>query len=379
MPITLLDVLGRLGLDALLEAMAARRMANWPGACGIAPDELFSIEEWEQLLLQGGLASGGLRVTVNGFGVDLAALGIVDKGQLRPLALRKVVRQGASIIITDLQRHVPRLWALACDVERRLRDPVRIGAIGSFSKLPALKAHYDQEDLIQIQIAGAKQWRFFGDSIDCGVNDHPHSKPPAGVSATVTMRPGDLMFVPAGLHHQCEAEGFSLHVGLMIEHATGRDLLRHMFEENLSLNRPFRPALGSESLVEQADWFKQELISRLTETDVAAWLDAWNGSRSRVSRLSLVGDPPVDAPGAVATLVVTMAPQARAGQSWKAGGAEFKPGAGAVAILRTLETGPHPVADTLTAAAYEVGPDEARAGLDQLVARGIVQIEALRT
>jgi hypothetical protein len=242
--------------------------------------------------------------------------------------------------------------------------------------LPALRAHYDSQDLIQIQIAGTKVWRFFGESIDCGVNDHPRSKPPSEVSATVTMRPGDLLFVPSGLHHQCEAEGFSLHLALLVEHATGRDVTRHLFRENLSLNRPFRPALGSESLAEQADRFKQELIASLTALDIASWLDSWNGTRSGATRLGLVGDAPIDAPGAIASLVVSMAPEPLAGQRWKAAGAEFKPGPGAVAVMKKLEAGPQPVAETLTLAAHEVGPDEARAGLDQLVGQGIVQIES---
>lgn len=183
------------------------------------------------------------------------------------------------------------------------------------------------------------------------------------------------MFVPAGLHHQCEAEDFSLHLGLQVNHATGLDLVRHPFDENLPLNRPFRPVLGSESLAEQAAALREELIACLEAADVAAWLAGWNGARGGVTRLNLAGDPPGDARDAVATLLVTMAPPARAGRRWKAGGAEFKPGAGAVAVLDRLAGGPQPVAETLAAAAQEVGTDEARAGLDQLVAQGIVQID----
>jgi len=376
LPITLPDVLGRLDLSEILDAMAHLRVAHWPGACGVPPGELFPVEEWEQLLLQGGLLKSGLRVTVNGFGVDLQALKIVENGHLRPLALRKIARQGASFIFTDLHCHVPKLWGLACDAERRLRDRVRISAVASYSKLPALRAHYDGQDLIQIQIAGTKLWRFFGDSLDCGVNDHPRSTPPSEVSATATMRPGDLLFVPSGLHHQCEADGFSLHLALLVDHATGRDVVRDMFGEHITLNRPFRPALGSESLAEQADRFKQELISRLSALDIASWIDSWNGMRSGATRLGLIGDPPIDAPGAIASLVVSMPPEALAGQRWKAAGAEFKPGRGAVAVMEKLKAGPNPVAETLALVAHELGPEEARAGLDQLVAQGIVQIES---
>jgi hypothetical protein len=374
-PITLLDVLGSLHLDGLLDSMSHHRMDHWPGACGVAPGDLFPVEEWEQLLLRGGLVNSGFRVTVNGFNIDLAKHRIVEDGQLRPLALRKMARQGASIIVIDLQSHVAKLWGLACDAERRLKDRVRISAVASYSKLPALVAHYDREDLLQIQIAGTKQWRFFGEPIDCGVNDHPGSKPPSEVTASVTMRPGDLMYVPSGLHHQCEAEGFSLHLALLIDHATGRDVLRDMFKEHISLNRPFRPALGGESLANQWERFRQDLISSLTAFDIASWLDSWNGARSGATRLGLVGDAPIDAPGAIASLAVSMVPEALAGRRWKAAGGDFKPGPGAAAVLNSLKAGPNPVAETLALVASDVGPEEARAGLVQLVALGIVQIE----
>ncbi len=374
MSIMLRDVLGTLDCSALAEGMADRRLIHRPGGCGIPPEALFSLEELEQLLLREGADSKDLRVTVNGRMANLEMLGVLKDGRLRPLVLRQLTRQGVSLIVNNLHRYLPKLWDLAGDAERLLRDRVVIGAIASFSKLPALPPHYDPEDLLIVQVEGSKTWRFFGEPADCGMANHEMVKPPADVSATVVMRPGDVLFVPSGLHHQCEAEGVSLHVGLLIKHATLLDLLRDLCREHPSLNRPIRPLLGREKVAERLAALKAELISHLDEADAASWLAEWNAPRARVTGLGLGGAPdPAPAEG-IAALTVTMVPPGRPGRRWKVGGVEFKPGAGALAVVSALEAGPRTVRDLLDAAGREAGPDEARAGLDQLIGKGLVQI-----
>ncbi|MGZ8337147.1 MAG: JmjC domain-containing protein [Allosphingosinicella sp.] len=373
MTITLLDLLGEKGANAIVQGMADRRLVHLPGGCAIAPDDLFSVEDLEALLLQEGLKS--VRVTVNGVSVDLNLMGVIRHGRLQPLALRKLTKQGASIILLDIERHLPRLWALACDAERRLQDRVKIGAISSFSKLPALRAHYDEWDLILIQIEGSKLWRLFGECVDCGTPNHPGVTVPSEVSATVMMKPGDVLFVPAGLHHQCESDGFSLHVGIMVEHATMKELLHDLFDRHPSLNRPLRTALGREPLAEQFDALGEEIVAALDEMDPVGWLADWNSARGRVTRLDLRGDPgPVNDQG-MASLAITMIPNGNEGGKWKVGGAEFEPGPGARAAVEELRARPRRVEDLLGTIARDVGPDEARAGLDLLIQKGIVLVD----
>ena len=315
------------------------------------------------------------RITVNGHIPNLEMLGLVKDQRLRPLVLRQLARQGASIIVNDLHRYDPKFSALADDAERLLQDRVAIAAIASFSKLPALPAHYDPQDLIIVQVEGSKVWRFFGEPADCGLANHPRVKVPKDVSATVAMRPGDVLFVPAGLHHQCEAEGISLHVGIVIKHETLLDFLNDLCREHPSLNRPLRPLLGSESVAQQAAALRSELISRFDQSDVAEWLTERNASRARVTGLDLraVSDP-ASAEG-VAALTVTMVPPERPGRRWKVGGIDFQPGAGALAVVSALKAGPRSVREVLHEASREISPAEARAGLDQLVSKGLVQID----
>lgn len=372
------DVLGGFGTDTLLEGMAGRHLVHRTAACGVAPETLFSLEALQQLLLQGGVSADDLRITVKGHVPNLDAFGILRDGRLRPLVLRQLTRQGVSIVINNLHRYVPRLWALATDAERVLRDSVVVGAIASFSREPALPLHYDPEDLIIVQVEGSKIWRFFGDSTDCGVASHRGLKPPPKeLSATFVMHPGDILFVPAGLHHQCETADVSLHLGILIKHATMPDLLRDLCSEHPSLNRPLRPMLGEEALREQAAAFRSEVTALLDKTDIADWLALRNGARACVTQLDL--RPPSGSASAstdaVAVLAVTMTEGARRGRRWKIGGIEFEPSAGALAALAALRDGPRPIGALIDSIAADLGSEEARAGLDQLAAKGIVRID----
>jgi hypothetical protein len=375
MAFTFRDVLGSFEAEAIVEGMAQRRLIHRPGACGVPPESLFSLEALERLVLRDGMDRKDFRVTVNGRAPNLEMLGLVKDQRLRPLVLRQLARQGASLIVNDLHRHDSKFAALADDAERCLQDRVAIGAITSFSKLPALPAHYDPQDLIIVQVEGSKLWRFFGEPADCGVAGHPRVKVPDEVSATVTLRPGDIMFVPAGLHHQCEAEGVSLHLGVIVKHETLQDFLNDLFLEHPGLNRPLRPLLGGESVARQAEALKAELLARFDGADVAEWLAERNSSRARVTGLDLRSIAHSDSGEGTAELAVTMAPPGRPGRRWKVGGIEFTPGAGALAIVSALKAGPRDVLDLLEAAGREVGPDEARAGLDQLVGKGVVRID----
>lgn len=374
MSFLLRDVLGSLDTEALGEGMAERRLIHRSAASAIRPEALFSLDDLEQLWLREGADQKDLRVTVNGRPANLEMLGVVKDDRFRPLVLRQLARQGVSMIANNLHRYVPRLWELAGDAERVLRNRVVIGAIASFSKLPALPAHYDPEDLIIVQVEGTKIWRFFGEPTNCGMPAHPRLKAPSEVSATVTMRPGDVLFVPAGLYHQCEAEGISLHVGILVKHPTMLDFLSDLCREHPSLNRPLRPLLGGESLEREMTALRAELISRLDEADAADWLAEWNGRRARVTGLDFRRNSDARSSEGIASLTVTMVPPGRPGRPWKVGGVDFTPDSATLAIVSALKAGPLDVREVLEIAGGEAGPDKATAGLELLVGKGLVQI-----
>lgn len=377
MTLRFLDLIGGAGLAALREAMASGRELYCEGACGVDRERLLSGEQWEQLLLRGRFHSNQFRVTVNGRPIDLLRFKVTDAdGRVRPLALQNLTRQGASIVLGELERHLPHLWDLACDAERVLQERVTMTGIASYSKLPALAPHYDAQDLVIVQLSGTKSWRFLGDNIHCGVRRHPRAPAPKAVTGVTTMRPGDLLFVPAGLHHVCEAEGHSLHLGIQIDHASGRDLILHLMDEHPSLNRALRRFLGPKALAEQASILRSDFIAALDQLDVSAWLSRWSTARSSVTSLDLgraSDDLAADADATV-VLALTIPPDASDGGDWKAGGAEFRPLAGAAAVVEALKTGSRNLPTLLAMQVEGVSSAEIQAAVDELVKQGVLQV-----
>lgn len=373
MATSLAELIGDDGTDAVIAAMTDVRTLHLPGACRMPASDLFSADDLERLLLRDGLGDA-LRMSVNGHFVDMKLLGVTQAGRLRPLALRRMTRQGASLILMDVQRHHAGLWALACDAERRLQDRVKVGVVASFSRIPALRAHYDEWDLIIVQLEGAKTWRLIGDPVDCGTPDHKGVAVPNEVPVTVEMQPGDVLLVPAGQHHQCEAEGFSLHLALLVERATVRELLDDLLKRDPALNRPLRNVLGPDAVAADLESMQERLLAALEGVDIASWLADWNAARSKVTRLDLLGGAGGIAADDIASLAITLAPDGGAADQVKIAGATIDLTPAARALIRRLADGPQRVADLRAALADEFEGDQAEAMIDALAARGLIEI-----
>jgi hypothetical protein len=59
----------------LRDHYAGRRVLHLPAGCTVPPATLFSLEQWERLLIQGAIRPGELRVMLDGALLDLQKLG----------------------------------------------------------------------------------------------------------------------------------------------------------------------------------------------------------------------------------------------------------------------------------------------------------------
>lgn len=195
------------------------------------PDRFTPYFGWEiffGLLQRGAVPPEKVRITRGEKGVERAARKLFDdRGRFDVTTLHALQREGASIILNKFAAACPTLWALAVDAEQRLGDRVDVAAIASMSRMQALKAHYDTQDLLVLQVEGRKHWTFLGKPVDAprqgnedGVNV------PEDVTGSITLQPGDVLFVPRGQHHVCQADDRSLHLGLLITRRTGDHFLQ---------------------------------------------------------------------------------------------------------------------------------------------------------
>ena len=108
--------------------------------------------------------------------------------------------------------------------------------------------HYDSHDVFVLQIAGSKNWRFYGapvatpyrgEAFQVGRHD------PGEVTESFTLMPGDCVYVPRGLMHEAPNVGEepSLHITVGLITKTWADLILEAVSE-LALDEPaFRRSL----------------------------------------------------------------------------------------------------------------------------------------
>ena len=375
MTIGLADFLGRLEEVELRAAMAQGRIVHHPAACTLAPDALLDFAALDQLVRRMPRPADHLRVVTNRRTVDPKTVRVFDANQqLRPLALRDLLRQGAGLVVDKVHHHAPALWDLTLDAERRLGDRIWMAAVASYSTEAGLPLHYDRSDVIVLQVEGSKTWHFRGTPIiGCAASKQPEPEAPADITMTVTMRPGDVLFVPQGQYHVCHAEGRSLHLSLLVNHLNLADYVGDRLRAIAAINMPVRPYLGAEAMAAQQALLRSALADLAAEADLAAWVAARNAELARVGAdAGAMLDP--DTPGATACFATTLRPALRPDGMIAAAGAAVHATPALLAMVDALAMEPQPVAQLVERAAADVGEDAARDALRQLAKIGLVTV-----
>jgi hypothetical protein len=147
--------------------------------------------------------------------------------------IRLFHERGYSVRFPDLRPFSPALDVMARALEAVVHQPVTGSAFWSKGGLRA-PVHFDDRDIIAVQIAGEKQWEV--SSAPSPLLTNQMIMPDQAVTAVpdpvrITMRPGDVLYVPRGLAHTVEGETESLHVSLMFHPVTVRDAVVAVLDE----------------------------------------------------------------------------------------------------------------------------------------------------
>ena len=167
-------------------------------------------------------------------------------GGVKREVVARVMETGGSLIAYDLHRFVPALARLCASAEAATGEHIIGAAIASTGEHGALPVHYDDGDLLVVQIEGSKRWIIHADPmVDpvVGARQVLSETAPATLIDTV-LEPGDMLLLPAGYRHHCMTAGDrSLHVGLLFYPLTVPrvlDLLMRDLTELPAARRPIR-------------------------------------------------------------------------------------------------------------------------------------------
>jgi hypothetical protein len=131
-------------------------------------------------------------------------------------ALVRLGRDRATAKIEGVDRLVPAIADALESVRDELATPIRRTWANLYISAPGVGVaeHDDGHEVIAVQISGAKEWRFWHE----------------GERATVTLRPGSVLFMPRGIRHATEAIDLSVSLSLSFACYTLADLALHAVE-----------------------------------------------------------------------------------------------------------------------------------------------------
>ncbi len=203
------------------------------------------------------------------------------------------VRNGAAIVLEGIDIMDPDINSYIRRVDESLPCPATSDCAAFFSQRgqDAYGGHRDSDDVVIIQIAGEKNWKIFEPQQRRYLgNTSLDSEQMGPVHAELTTRPGDAMYIRAGVPHMVQTSAeFSLHLSFDItDRTTNIDQITQ--EANLRFNHACEDSFAPVSRVMES--YINLLTSEQFQVDVAAANKSMKQEaslfRERVGKTSIV-------------------------------------------------------------------------------------------
>ena len=196
-----------------------------------------------------------------------------------PAQVTSLLRRGASLVANDVDTLAPGLAAAADALESALGAKAQANIYCSWQQRQAFDSHFDTHDVYACHVEGEKVWRVYEMRAEVPIA-HPrfksygqahHDQAKGKVLMEVTMRPGDLLYLPRGQYHDALASSTgALHVAFGLTSVIGIDFLDIVRE--LAIDDPrFRanvPLPRADD--EQLKTYVRDLATRLGELAASA-------------------------------------------------------------------------------------------------------------
>jgi hypothetical protein len=143
--------------------------------------------------------------------------------------------RGATIVLQALQLQHPPLAEFCRGLEAELGHPVQANAYYTPASAQGFAVHHDTHDVFCLQVEGEKRWLVYPPVLELPLKHQkyvPEMGEPGDPVLDVTMRAGDLLYLPRGwLHQAMTSDTASLHLTIGVNVFTWRDALREALDE----------------------------------------------------------------------------------------------------------------------------------------------------
>jgi JmjC domain len=203
---------------------------------------LLSIAEVERRVAEGGLRWPAFRVVKEGEKIALADYAEDIPWSPKPFSgtarVERVAAEfegGATIVLQALQLQHPPLGEFCRDLEAELGHPVQANAYYTPASAQGFAVHHDTHDVFCLQVEGEKRWLVYPPVLELPLKNQkyvPEMGEPGDPVLDVTMRAGDMLYLPRGwLHQAMTSNAASLHLTIGVNVFTWRDAVRDALDE----------------------------------------------------------------------------------------------------------------------------------------------------
>lgn len=235
--------------------------------------------DWDGLMdavLTGTYPAGKLRLTKRG--APLPPLFYRSDEGPKVDVITRLMASGGSIIAYGIDPYVPAIGHLCAAISEQTGEHIVGSAIATTGSGGALDLHYDDTDILIVQVEGIKRWTIEREPVINPVVGLPAlpGEDEAGTLLDIELGPGDRLFLPGGYRHRCESRSArSLHLGFFFYPLTiprTLDLLMRQTVQEDDTRRPWRFEEAERLTVEAA--LKQELVQRIDRLSLTELLSA---------------------------------------------------------------------------------------------------------
>ncbi|MBR0684105.1 hypothetical protein GXW74_26815 [Roseomonas eburnea] len=160
---------------------------------------------------------------------------------LQPVAakVQDWVRRGASVVMNDVDSLTPGLAAVSGALEDAGLGKAQANVYISFQSHKAFHSHYDTHDVWAVQVEGEKTWNIWEGRAEWPIphqvfrsqTQEHHDRAKGALRGKVTLRKGDVLYLPRGWYHDALAEApNSVHIAYGVHAPLGMDLLNILME-----------------------------------------------------------------------------------------------------------------------------------------------------
>lgn len=220
-------------------------------------------------------AQNSIKLVANGRGVDPSHFMVKreyaqgDVVRPDPALIETLMAVGASLVIDGMEDQLAELRQMCRVLGTRFGAKATVNLYASRRGVQGFASHCDPHEVFAIHCQGEKVWRIYENAEEAPVEaslirDADYIEQRKGrVVMEVTMRPGDLLYIPRGVYHDALAStDRSLHMTFGVQPLYGvvvLDLLREMALSDRVMREYLSPAQDCEALRRQLSAIAQTL------------------------------------------------------------------------------------------------------------------------